>query len=157
MEHPSPLVESTGVLLRICSYLFIVRKHQTHVNNCIEINLRIFLHSGFTNYRNKEPLCVDHNRSFLPGLALPGLRLKTDKAVSLFNKIEQQSSKSIFPEPPTDKYGWKYYAEVPQCMRLATAEYVKNGLFKKNTPFLLHGIISAKYECHLLAVNSLKG
>jgi hypothetical protein len=47
-------------------------------------------------------------------LALPGLRLKTDKAMSLFNKIEQQSSKSIFPEPLTDKNGWKYYAEVPQ-------------------------------------------
>jgi hypothetical protein len=36
-------------------------------------------------------------------------------------------------------------------MRPATAEYVKNGLFKKNTPFLLHGIISAKYECHRIS------
>jgi len=80
MEHPSPLVESTEVLLRICSYLFIVQKHQTHINNCFEISLRIFLHSGFVNYRKKELLCVDQmcrsEQEFFTWLGLAWVKLE---------------------------------------------------------------------------------
>lgn len=68
--------------------------------------------------------------------------------MSLINEIVQKSRKSKFPEPLTDQFGWKYYEQLPDGMRLATLEDVKNGGFKNNTPFLLKALTTGKYECH---------
>jgi hypothetical protein len=42
-------------------------------------------------------------------------------------------------------------------MRLATAEDVKNGLFKKNTPYCFMASSQPNTNATALAVNSLKG
>jgi len=68
--------------------------------------------------------------------------------MSLINEIKKQSAKSPFPEPLLDEYGWKYYPEVPEGFRQATAADVRNGLFKKGSAFLLSRIAPGHFECH---------
>lgn len=66
----------------------------------------------------------------------------------LIEEMINSSKTTTREQPLQDENGFYYYDHLPEGTRQAIREDLANGTFKEQTPYLVHGFHSNRFECY---------